>query len=228
MIVAIDGPAGAGKSTIARAIAEKFGFVHIDTGAMFRAVALTCRDRQISLRDENSSAEFVSAQEIDLRPDGTVWLNGENVTVSIRLPAIASLASQVAALPGVRKALREKQRQYAKLGDVVMDGRDIGTVVFPDAELKIFLDADPDSRVERRLQDLSQSGSASTEGAPNAEQVRKALQERDDRDRNRSIAPLMPADDAVYMDTSKLSISEVLSKISQLVEERRRLKASTA
>lgn len=195
-IIAIDGPAAAGKSTIAKRLAERLGFTYIDTGAMYRAVALWARRQNVELADMHRMEQIALAAAIELEPGTSrVLLNGEDVTEAIRTPDIAAAASSAAAIPGVRRALVEKQRAMAASCSVVMEGRDIGSVVFPDADVKIFLDADPAERVRRRL--------AETPGAP--ESIAEQMNRRDDRDRTRAESPLVQAPDAVYIDSTGLS-----------------------
>ena len=192
MLVAIDGPAGAGKSTVARAVAQALGFTYLDTGAMYRSVALA------RLRDPQADP---AALEIELGEQ--VTLDGEDVTEAIRAPEVTAAASVVAADPAVRAALVERQRALIGAGDWVAEGRDIGTVVAPDAELKVFLDASPQERARRRA---AQTGR--TEADVLAEQ-----EERDARDRGREASPLAPAPDAISLDTTGLRLPEVVDRI---------------
>lgn len=216
IVVAIDGPAGAGKSTIARRVAERLGFIYIDTGAMYRAVALWALRTGVDLADMHRLEQLAIAASIELPPrSATVLLNGEDVTAAIREPAISPAASKVSAVPGVRRALVEKQRQMAAENSVVMEGRDIGTVVFPDAKVKIFLDADAETRTERRLRDLRERGATL---APEA--VAQEVEERDQRDRTRAESPLVQAPDAVYIDSTSLTIEQVEEFILKIVRDR--------
>lgn len=211
LIVAIDGPAGAGKSTIARAVASRLGFTYIDTGAMYRAVALWALRAKIDTDDHLRMEHLAREARIEFIPgEFTVLLNGEDVTAAIREPDVTQAASKVSVVPGVRKALREEQRRIGLLNPVVMEGRDIGTVVFPEAQVKVFLDADPHVRAGRRAAEV---------GAPLSEIV-KEMTERDQRDRTRIEAPLTQAPDAEYLDTSKLSPQEVEEAILKLVRDR--------
>jgi cytidylate kinase len=215
VIVAIDGPAGAGKSTVARAVARRLGFLYIDSGAMYRAVALWALRVGVALDDvhrleqlarqariEFDSSHFDSAQ--------VVLLNGEDVTAAIREPSVSEAASKIAACGGVRRAMSAEQRRIAAAHSSVMEGRDIGTVVFPEAQVKIFLDADPGERARRRA--------AETGIAP--DQIAREMEERDRRDRTRTEAPLLQAPDAEYLDTSGLSPEQVEEAILKLVRKR--------
>jgi len=195
VIVAIDGPAGAGKSTVARAVARALGFTYLDSGAMYRAVALA------ALRGKDD----VDALDIELG-NGHVVLDGEDVTGEIRTPDVSAKASEVAARPDVRRALVDKQRELMASGDWVAEGRDIGTVVAPDAELKVFLTASPEERARRRAAEL---------GLP-VEQVLAEQRDRDERDTTREHSPLAVADGAVELDTTGLSIDEVVQRIADL------------
>ena len=217
IVVAIDGPAGAGKSTIARRIAARLGFLYIDTGAMYRAVALWARRLDVSLDDHLKLEQLARAAVIELRsnPLGVV-LNSEDITELIRNPEISQEASKVSAIPGVRRALVEKQRAMGEVNSIVMEGRDIGTVVFPEAAIKIFLDAAAEVRAQRRLDELHAKGQTSLA----LETVLKDINERDTRDRTRGEAPLMQAPDAEYVDSTRESIEAVEERILMLVRAR--------
>jgi len=209
IVVAIDGPAGAGKSTVARQVAERMGFLYIDTGAMYRAVALWASRQGTAFDDHLNLTQLALAANIELGPD-QVFLNGEDVSAAIRTPEIASAASQVSVVAGVRRALVEKQRAMGDRLSVVMEGRDIATHVFPDAQVKIFLDAAADVRAARRVDQLGGDLAA----------VTQEIQARDHRDRTRAEAPLLQAPDAVYLDSSHLPSGEVVEAILQIVRAR--------
>ena len=214
--VAIDGPAGAGKSTVARRIADRIGAIYIDTGAMYRAVALWALRAGIDLDDFLRLETLAREAEIRFTP-GTrqVELNGEDVTSKIRTPEVTAASSRVAAVPGVRKAMVAKQQELAAHASVVMEGRDIGTVVLPDAKVKIFLDADPGIRARRRADEMN------AKGAPGElNEVVRDMADRDRRDSERAVSPLLQAPDALYLDSTGLSIEEVEERI--LTEVRKR------
>ncbi len=216
VVIAIDGPAGAGKSTIARRIAARLGFTYIDTGAMYRAVALWALRRNIEPSDMHRMERLAQAAEIALEPGAQrVLLNGEDVTEAIRAPEISGAASVASAIPGVRRALVAKQRAMSEHASVVMEGRDIGTVVVPSADVKVFLDAEPAERVRRRFIEERSKGE---DVAPDA--VAEQMRRRDERDRTRAEAPLTQAPDAVYMDTTGLSIEQVEEEVLRLVRAR--------
>lgn len=216
VIIAIDGPSGAGKSTIARRLAARLGFVYIDTGAMYRAVAVWALRLGLDLEDATRLAQLAREAQIGFVPgDSTVTLNGEDVTQAIREPSVSDAASRVSAVPGVRRAMVEEQRRLGAQTSVVMEGRDIGTVVFPEADVKIFLEADPRVRAERRLRELREKG---VDPAPDA--LASEMQARDQRDRTRADSPLLQAPDAVLVDTSGLTIEQVEELLLKLIRER--------
>ena len=216
IVVAIDGPAGSGKSTIARRVAAKLGFLYIDTGAMYRAVGLWALRAEIPLDDMHRLEQLAIEASITLKSNpAEVWLNGEEITELIRTPEVSDAASRASAVPGVRRALVAKQRKMGAAGSAVMEGRDIGTVVFPDAAVKVFLDASPEVRAERRLKQLGEKGET-----PSSQDVTKDLGERDHRDRNRADSPLLQAPDAAFVDTSGLTLDEVEAAILKIVRDR--------
>ena len=216
MIVAIDGPAGAGKSTIARRVAAKIGAVYIDTGAMYRAVALLALRSGIDLADASRLEPLARGADIRFEAGNSrVLLNGEDVTEAIRNPEVSPAASKISAIPGVRRVLVEKQRSMGAAGSVVMEGRDIGTVVFPDADAKFFLTASAEVRGRRRHAELAAKGDAAT-----LEQVLADQERRDRDDSTRSVAPLRPAEDAVRVDTSGLALDAVVDRLAGEVAAR--------
>jgi cytidylate kinase len=214
VVVAIDGPAGAGKSTIAKRVAARLGFTYIDSGAMYRAVALWALRRKVDAGDMHRMEQLAIAAEIELLP-GRIRLNGEDVTDAIRTPEVSAGASKVAVIPGVRRALVAKQRAIGERSSVVMEGRDIGTVVFPHADVKVFLDADPRERVRRRLEDVRAAGEEIPETALAAQ-----MKERDQRDSTRADGPLAQAPDAAYLDSTSLTVEEVEEAILKMVRSR--------
>lgn len=217
--IAIDGPSGAGKSSMAKTIAEKYGFIYVDTGAIYRTVGLAAHRRGISCSDEAAVSEILPEIRIEMKYDDRgeqrMFLDGEDVSTDIRMPEISICASDVSALPAVRAFLLDMQRSMAKTNNVIMDGRDIGTVVLPDADVKIFLTASSEERAKRRLKQLMEKG-------VNAEfeSVLKDIEYRDRQDSSRDIAPLKPADDAVIVDTSSLDIEGTVELLSSVIEER--------
>lgn len=216
VIVAIDGPAGAGKSTLAKRVAEKLGFLYINTGAIYRAVALWALRLGLELNDMHRLEQLAKEARVELGPlDDRVLLNGEDVTEAIREVRVSEAASKVSAVPGVRRALLALQRGMAEKSSVVMEGRDIGTVVFPEAQVKIFLDADPAERARRRALELRQDGRPLDDRTLASE-----LAQRDERDRRRKEAPLVQAPDAELVDSTGLSLEQVEQKVLRLVRAR--------
>ncbi len=220
--IAIDGPAASGKSTIGEMLARKLGYLYLDTGAMYRAVALAALRRGVDISDEKRVSQIARSIDLEILPPGdhrdgrqyTVLLDGEDVTWHLRTPEVNAVVSQVSAYPGVRQALTEAQRKIGRRGRVVMVGRDIGTVVLPDADLKLFLDASPEERARRRHREMEQRGVASS-----FDEVLRWILHRDAVDSGRDVAPLRPADDAVVIDTTDMSVEEVFEKALALAED---------
>lgn len=217
--VAIDGPSGAGKSTIARAAAKRFGFIYVDTGAIYRTVGLAAYRAGADRRSESAVSALLPQLEIAMRYNDAgeqhMYLNGEDVSALIREPEISICASDVAALPAVRAFLLELQRRMARENSVIMDGRDIGTVVLPDAEVKIFLTASAEARARRRLLELEQKGMRQS-----FDEVLRDIEYRDEQDSRRAAAPLKKAEDAVAVDTSELNFEESLDCVSKIIGQR--------
>ena len=218
--IAIDGPAGAGKSTIARRTAQELSFIYVDTGALYRALAVFLVDEGVSPEDTEKVKEAVKSVKVLIAYENgeqQVLVNGKNVTDRLRAESVGNMASTISAIPAVRAALLDLQRDLAKAHDVLMDGRDIGTNVLPDAELKIYLTASVETRAERRYRDLQEKGVEKP-----LSEIKKEIEERDHRDMTRAIAPLKQAEDAVYLDTSHMNIDEVVEAIRQLYRERKK------
>ncbi len=218
LIIAIDGPSGAGKGTIARAVAARLGYRHVDTGAMYRAVAWKAVRAGLDLRDDAAVAALSDQAVFDL-DDGRIAIDGEDVSKAIRTPAIDASAAAVARLPGVRHVLVTRQREFARDAGIVMEGRDIGTVVFPEADVKIYLDASPEERARRRAADPAHT-SAATSGLA---EVATALAERDRIDSTRAVSPLAMAADAIHIETTGLPIETVVERVLAIVESRRQV-----
>lgn len=230
LIIAIDGPVGSGKSTVARRVAELLGYTYLDTGAMYRAVALAAIRRGVGFEDEPSLSAMAAEIKIDLiagpanataHPSASgvspqrVLLDGEDVTAAIRTPQVAQAASKVAAIAGVREVLVSEQRRAGQRGGVVMEGRDVGTVIFPSAPLKIFLDAGVEARAERRWREHQQKGDALT-----LAQVAEEVRERDLRDRTRATSPLTRAADAVLVDNTAMDAEETARLVAMLAQNK--------
>lgn len=217
--IAIDGPAGAGKSTLARALARELGYLYVDTGAIYRTVALRAREAGADPSDPEQVAPLL--EDLDLRMDyggdgvQRMYLSGRDVTEAIRENEVSALASQVAALPAVREFLLEFQRKQAREHNVVMDGRDIGTVVLPQAGVKIFLTAAPEARARRRTAELLQRGQDA-----DFDEILREIRQRDEQDENRPVAPLRQAEDAALLDTTNLDLKGSLEALLTLVRER--------
>ena len=217
MIIAIDGPAGSGKSTVAKIVAKKLNFHYIDTGSMYRSVAWKSLQEKAKLVDEDVVASIAWKTKIELVPgenEQLVFVDGENITDQLKKETISRGAAVVAAQPIIREIMTAKQRELGKRGNVVMDGRDIGTVVFPKAEKKFFLDADPKERGRRRFAELKE---AEQEINTDLTTIVKQVMQRDSEDRNRKIAPLKQAKDAILIDTTHLSIDQVVGEIMKTI-----------
>ncbi len=216
--IAIDGPSGAGKSTLARQCAQKLGFIYVDTGAIYRTVALYCSQKGFSGENVTEIEKALPDIKIDLSYDETgtqrMCLNGADVSEQIRTPEISMLTSAVSAIPAVRAFLLEKQRELASTHNVVMDGRDIGTVILPDATVKIYLTAAPEARAQRRCAELRRKGMDVS-----FDEVLKDVQERDYNDIHRTVSPLRKADDAKLLDTTCLDLEQSLNVLVQIVQE---------
>ncbi len=220
MIIAIDGPAGSGKSTVAKLVAKRLDFRYLDTGAMYRALAYKALSRGVSVSDENAVAQIAEHAEVTFVHEpgqplpSRVFIGGEDVTAAIRTPEVDDAVSSVAKLPLVREAMLAQQRLLGEGSNIVVEGRDIGTVVFPDAAVKIFLTASPEERARRRTAQQSSHGQV-----VDAQDVRDSILRRDTADSTRAVAPLIAAADAHEVDTTGLSISQVVERIALLAEE---------
>jgi len=215
MIVAIDGPAGVGKSTVAKLLASRLGFLYLDTGALYRAVAWAVLEQKLEPADAEAVARLLSKLSLRMQVTNnevTVFINGKDVTKDLRTPAVSAAASVVSAIPAVRAWLLPVQREIGQKGSVVAEGRDIGTKVFPSAPVKFFLEADVTVRAQRRHLELVAAGHRTA-----IEQTSAELAGRDDRDRSRSMAPLVAADDARHIDTSRLSAEDVVNQMLAVV-----------
>lgn len=217
--IAIDGPSGAGKSTISRKAAEKFGFIYVDTGAIYRTIGLATKIRGVSLDDTAAVIELLPTLEIELKYNDAgeqhMYLDGNDVSRDIRLPEVSMLASKVSAIPAVREFLIDMQRGMAEKYDVIMDGRDISTVILPNADLKIFLTADVRDRARRRYEELRAKGMEKP-----FDEVLAEMEKRDEQDTQRAAAPLKAADDAVLLDTSGNTLEESIDEVCRLISEK--------
>lgn len=220
LIIAIDGPSGAGKSTVGKELAKRLGYLYIDTGAMYRAVALKMKEKTIEPDDETALSQLVSSIHLSFIFDGRenrILCNGEDVTHAIRSPEVSRFASDISKRGIVREALVRMQREMGKEGGVVLEGRDIGTVVFPDADLKFYLDADPEERGRRRFREFSEKGVE-----VDFKETLKGVVERDQNDMTRSLSPLKKADDAIFVDSTCRSVDEIVGEMCRIVAEKRR------
>ena len=211
MIIAIDGPSGAGKSTLAKRLAKELGFIYMDTGAMYRALALKVLREGVDLADDAAMARLIESTTVDLRPANgalRVLLDGVDVAAEIRTPEVSQMASKASALPAVRARLLDLQREMGRRGSVVAEGRDIGTVIFPSAEVKIFLRASAAERARRRFAELRAAGEA-----VQLDETLREIEERDRRDSGRDLAPLRQAEDAVLIDSSSLDADQVMARV---------------
>ena len=214
-IVAIDGPAGAGKGTITKNVGEQLGLINIDTGAMFRCVTLNLLQEKVDIKDEEKIKEILETINIELKENGEVFLNGQNVSKKIREDQVNSMVSPVSVMPIVRKKLLDLQRKMSQGKNIIMEGRDIGTVVFPNADVKIYLDATPEERARRRVKQNHEKGIDCS-----YEETLKNIIDRYKRDSTREVAPLKQAEDAIYIDSSDMTIEQVVEKIVNLIQEK--------
>ena len=213
--MAIDGPAGAGKSTVAKAVAKRLGYRYMDTGAMYRALAWKAMRHGVAPDDESALGEILESTDVDLGADGAVMLDGADVSGAIRTPEVGQMASQVSGMKIVRQRMAGLQRAMGRSGSVVAEGRDMGTVVFPEAEVKVYLDASPETRARRRFNELAAKDSTLT-----LEQTLADVMRRDRRDKERAVAPLRRADDAVFIDSTELPVDDVVDRILQEVNSK--------
>ena len=214
-VVAIDGPAGAGKGTITKQVAQKLNLVNVDTGATFRCVALNMIKENVGLNEEEKIEKILEKINIEMKSNGEIFLNGENVTKKIRENDVNNFVSPVSTIQIVRNKLLEIQRKIAEGKDVIMEGRDIGTTVFPNADVKIYLDATPEERAKRRMLQNKEKGIETS-----YEEVLENIKDRDKRDSTRKVSPLKKAEDAIYIDSSDMTIDEVVNKVITLIKEK--------
>ena len=218
LTIAIDGPSGAGKSTVAKDLAKRLGYIYIDTGAMYRSVALRIKEKSISPDDESAVSQLASSLHLALNAEGEqirVFCDGKDVTEAIRNPEISRLASHISMQKRVREALVRMQREMGKEGGVVLEGRDIGTVVFPDAEVKFYLDAESDERARRRYDEMVEKGAK-----VDFKETREELVQRDHNDMHRIHSPLKRANDAIYIDSTHRSVGEIVEEMTRFVKSR--------
>ena len=215
--IALDGPAGAGKSTLAKMAAKHYGLIYVDTGALYRCIGLFSRRNNVASRDQKGVAALLPRISLEMKYDSSgvqhVFLNGEDVTDAIRSPEVSIYASDVSAMPPVREFLLSMQREMAQKYDVIMDGRDIGTVVMPNAGLKVYLTAEPMVRAQRRYLELIEKGVATT-----LDEVQSDMSMRDKNDSERTIAPLRPAEDSIVLDTSVLDLNESFNALCRIIQ----------
>lgn len=219
MIVAIDGPAGSGKGTVTKLIAKRMGLINLDTGATYRCVALEAIRRGLTLEDKDKIIDLVDDLEIEFEYENDnikVFLNGKEVTSEIRSMEVTKIVSQVSSIVAVRLKLVELQRKMAKGKDVIMEGRDIGTYVFPNADVKIYLDADVEERAKRRFKENQEKGIESS-----YEEILENIKIRDENDKNKEIGALKIADDAIIVDSSKLTIEEMTNRVEEIIKEKK-------
>ncbi len=218
LTIAIDGPSGAGKSTVARALAKQLGYIYIDTGAMYRSVALRVKEKSISPEDELALSRLALSLHITLIPEGErirVFCDGQDVTEAIRTPEISRLASHISKQKGVREALVRMQREMGKEGGVILEGRDIGTVVFPDAEVKFYLDAESEERARRRYDEMVEKGVR-----VDLKETQEELDQRDHNDMHRTHSPLKKANDSIYIDSTRRSVRGIVEEMTRIVKSR--------
>ena len=229
-VVAIDGPAGTGKSSVTKRLADALGYTYVDTGALYRAIAYCALEKAQASGKENeleeqASSELARSIKLEFRhlpkknPKNRIFADGRDLTGVIRTPDVSMAASKIATFPEVRNALKEMQRALGCAGDSILEGRDIGTVIFPDADVKVFLTATPDERAKRRLSELEAVGADS----PSFEEMKKQIEDRDHQDSTRAVAPLKKAPDAIVVDTSSMTLDQVVGELERQIRKKRAL-----